>query len=108
MAVIVPGHFNPSADAAVPFDVTLAVAATSETLFTVPVGKTLRSVAFYNHGEGDAFVSLTAGAAATAADTMVERRESVGLEMLDLAEGTYAFIGEAGKTPRVRGVAMVG
>ena len=96
------------ADEAIPVDVTLAVADTSETLFTVPVGKRLRSVDFANEGLGSSFLSFTAGAPATTSDTELQKRDTLAENRLDLAEGDYGFIGEAGKQPRVRGVVWVG
>ncbi|KKK91019.1 hypothetical protein LCGC14_2717180, partial [marine sediment metagenome] len=76
-------------DEVIPFDVTLAVADTSETLFTVPGGKRLRSVAAVNRstGQEDAHLSMAAAAAATTADTLVERRDSLSFDRLDLPSG---------------------
>ena len=97
-----------TADQEVPFDVTLAIADASETLFTVPTGKKLRSISAANGGGGTAHVSLTAGAPATTANLELGKRDSFAENDLDMPEGTYAFIGATGQTPRVRGVAMVG
>lgn len=97
-----------TADEEVPFDVTLAVADTSETLFTVPAGKKLRSVTAASEGGGSAHVSLTANTPATVANLELGKRDSFSENDLDMPEGTYAFIGASGQTPRVRGVAMVG
>jgi hypothetical protein len=97
-------------DEVIPFDVTLALADTSETLFTVPGGKRLRSIAVVNRSSGQAVahVALAAATPATTSDMLLGRRDSAGIEQLDLPEGTYAFIGGAGDTPRVTGVAVVG
>jgi hypothetical protein len=97
-----------SADEVIPFEVTLAVAATSETLFTVPAGKSLTGLVVVNEGTQKGYVSMTAGAAATNADLPVAKREVVNLDGTTLAEGTYAFIGDAGETPTLRGFALVG
>ncbi len=97
-----------TADEEVPFDVTLAAADVSETLFTVPAGKRLRSVTAANEGIGSAHVSLTAGSPATTASLELGKRDSFSENDLDMPEGAYAFIGATGQTPRVRGVAMVG
>ena len=97
-----------TADEEVPFDVTLAVADTAETLFTVPAGKKLRSVTAANEGTGSAHISLTAGAPATTANLELGKRDSFSENDLDMPEGTYSFIGATGQTPRVRGLAMVG
>lgn len=98
----------PTADEIIPFDVTLAVADTSEILFTVPAGKRLRSLSVANMGNGSSFLQTVAGAVATTADFELEKRDAFSESDLDLAEGTYQFIGSAGATPRVRGVATVG
>jgi hypothetical protein len=98
----------PRGDEVIPFDVTLAIAATSETLFTVPAGKQLLSVSIANEGNVTAYVSMDAGVAATSADTEVAKRETVSLDGLGLLPGTYAFIGDAGQTPTLRGFAVVG
>lgn len=98
----------PVADEVIPFDVTLGVADTSENLFTVPGGKRLRSLSLANMGNGSAHVSFSAGTPATVGDFELEKRDAASEAGLDLAEGTYAFIGSAGATPRVRGVATVG
>ena len=99
------------ADEAIPVDVTLAVADTSEVLFTVPGGKRIRSFDLANVSAGnntDAHLSLTATVAATTGDLVLRRREVLGQTGLDLAEGTYAFIGGAGDQPRVKGIVWVG
>jgi hypothetical protein len=98
----------PTADEIIPFDVTLAAADTSETLFTVPTGKRLRSFSVANMGNGSTFLRFTPGTPATTGDFELEKRDTESENNLDLAEGTYAFIGSAGATPRVRGVATVG
>lgn len=98
----------PSADEIIPIDVTLAVADTSEVLFTVPAGKRLRSLSVANMGQGSCFLSTVAGVTATTTDFELEKRDAFSENNLDLAEGTYAFIGSSGATPRVRGVAAVG
>ncbi len=115
MTVIFPGaEFTQQevrGDEVVVFDATLAVADTSEVLFTVPVGKRLRSVAFTFRSTGNiaAFVSLTEGASATLADILVDRTNpSAAVDGLDLPEGDYEFIGGVGQQPRVRGFAVVG
>ena len=97
-------------DEVVPFDVTLAIADTSETLFTVPSGKRLRAVAAVNRSSGQAVahMSMTAAAAAVTTDALLLRRDSLSVDRLDLPEGTYAFIGATGDSPRVVGVAVVG
>jgi hypothetical protein len=112
MAIVLASNISLSgdktADEAIPFDVTLAVADTSEVLFTVPGGKFLRSLSVANEGNGAAHVSLTATVAATTADIELGKRDSFSENDLDMAEGTYEFIGAVGETPRVRGLAMVG
>ena len=115
MALILPaaaGTPAPTgADQIIPVDVTLAVADTAETLFTVPAGKKVRSFALANVSPGnntDAHLSFTAGVPATTGDFRMERREAGDEQGLDLAEGTYSFIGGAGDTPQVRGWVTVG
>jgi hypothetical protein len=103
-----PAATVPTADEMIPFDVTLSVADTSETLFTVPAGKRLRSLSAANMGNGSTFLRLTPGTPATTGDFELEKRDAIAEQNLDLAEGTYAFIGSAGATPRVRGIAAVG
>lgn len=98
----------PTADEIISFDVTLAAVDTSEVLFTVPAGKRLRSLSVANMGNGSMFLQTVAGVVATTADFELEKRDAISESNLDLAEGTYQFIGEAGATPRVRGVATVG
>lgn len=96
---------------AVPFDVTLAAANTSEPLFTVPAGQRLRALTVANrsNGNNDAHVNLDGGGtAATTADTLLERRDSLDLDNLDFPEGDYEFIGGVGDTPRLTGVAIYG
>lgn len=100
--------FPTGADEIISFDVTLAAPDTSEPLFIVPGGKRIRSLSLANMGNGSAHVSFTAGAAATTADFELEKRDAASENGLDMAEGTYEFIGSAGATPRVRGVATVG
>jgi hypothetical protein len=97
-------------DEVIPFDVTLAVADASETLFTVPAGKRLRSIAAVNRssGQDEAHIALAAATPATTGDLLLARRDTASAEQLDLPEGTYAFIGGAGDTPRVTGMAVVG
>jgi hypothetical protein len=99
----------PAGDQAVNFDVTLAVADTSEILFTVPVGKKLRSFSVANRSGSkiSAHISMVAGAAATTGDAEIERKDSWAEGPLELAEGDYEFIGSAGDQPRVTGVAWV-
>ena len=111
MALILAGLAAPgnaTADEVIPFDVTLAVADASETLFTVPAGKRLRSLSVANMGNGSTFLGVAAGVPATTTDLELEKRDAIAEQNLDLAEGTYAFIGSSGATPRVRGVATVG
>ena len=100
---------TPAADQAIPFDVTLAVANTSEVLFTVPVGKLLRGFSLVNRSAGNvsAHISMAAGAAATTSDTEIEKRGAWGEMHLALAEGDYEFIGSTGAQPSVQGVAWV-
>lgn len=106
MPFIVPASAKSAADEVLPFDVTLAVANTSEALFTVPVGKKLRGVAITNVGPGKAYFSFDAGAAATVADVGIEKNDSLGVEDLELAEGDYEFVSSA--LTRLRGFATVG
>jgi hypothetical protein len=98
------------AETAIPVDATLAVADTSEVLFTVPVGQRIRSFDLANVSGGNltAHLSLSAGVAATTGDLPLERREVLGQTGLNLNEGTYEFIGGAGEQPRVKGVVWVG
>jgi hypothetical protein len=90
----------------IPVDVTLAVANTAETLFTVPTGKVGRSFSLLNDSgaPSTAHVSFVAGGTATTANKGIARRERWDEEGLHLPEGTYSFIGGTGETPRVRGV----
>lgn len=85
---------------------TLAVADTSEVLFTVPVGKVARavdlSIPVLPLSGGHAYVNFN-GAAATVADSKVPRGGALSQDFLELAAGDYEFIGEVGKTPTVEG-----
>ena len=97
-------------DEAIVIDATLTVADTSEVLFTIPAGHKLRSFSLVNvsNPNTDAHVSLAAGVAATTGDIRLGRRDSLNEDGLDLAEGTYAYIGGAGDTPTLRGIVWFG
>lgn len=93
--------------AAIPINVTLTTANVSQVLFTVPVGRKLRSFSLVNQGPGKAHVSMVAGAAATTSATGMEKDVDAWSEdLLDLPDGTYSFInGGASNKPRLVGVA---
>lgn len=96
----------------IPVSKKLAVAATSEVLFTIPVGQVGRRASLVNRpGNGDAWIAMTAGVAAVAdAAGMLRLRagDAWAEEGMELAEGTYAFIGNAGQRPEVYGAMFSG
>lgn len=91
---------------ALPVSKTLALAGTSEILFTVPAGKVARSfdfsVPFLPLSGGDAYVNFNGGTAA-ATDSRVPRGGGLSQSHLQLPAGDYEFIGDAGKTPHIDG-----
>ncbi len=97
------------AETPIPFNVTLAVADTSELLFTVPTGKRLRAFSLANRSlsKVSAHVSMVAGTSATVTDMELARKDAWSEADLDLPEGDYEFIGSTGDQPRVSGVAWV-
>lgn len=94
-----------SADEATPFDVTLAIANTEEAVVAVPGGKKGRIVSLVNEGPGSVFLAFDA--AATLSSAEVQKKESYGEAGLEISTDVR-FIGETGKTPRVRGVLWSG
>jgi hypothetical protein len=89
------------ADEADIFDVTLAVADTAEDVVTPPVGKTGRIISLVNEGPGKVF--LTFDGTATTADLALDKRDMYSESDVSITTN-ISFVGEAGKTPRVRGV----
>ena len=96
----------PSADTATPFDATLTVPATAETLVAVPSNKFGRVVSLVNEGPGD--VALAFDAVATITDLLL--LEGDAYDEHDLEIGTdISFINvTTGESPRVRGVLWSG
>lgn len=97
-------------DEVIDFDATLAVADTSEVLFTVPSGKVLREVVLVHRGGifEDAYFNFVADDPATTSSTHLRFREVRNVDGLALPEGDYSFIGGPGDTPTVEGFAIVG
>lgn len=93
------------ADEDTPFDLTLATAGTAEDLVTVPVNKLGRSISLVNEGPGSVFIEFDGVATLTSVE--VTRRESYSEAHLAIG-AKVSFIGETGKTPRVRGVLWSG
>ena len=96
---------TPPADTDTPIDITLTVANTAEDLVLVPSLKTGRTISLVNEGPGRAFIAFDG--TATIADTEIKKGESYGEVNLDISTNV-SFIGESGKTPRVRGVLWSG
>lgn len=96
----------------IPVSKKLAVAGTSEVLFTIPVGEVGRKFSFVNMtGLGDAWIAMTPSTPAVAgAAGMLRLRpgDSQGEDGMELAEGAYEFIGDAGKRPEVYGAVFSG
>ena len=94
------------ADSSVPFKVTLAVAGTAEDFATIPAGKRGYNISITNLGPGDAWI--TPDATATSANgILIRAKETYSDEGLGVTT-KWSFIGEAGKTPIVRGVVWCG
>lgn len=93
---------------AIPVEVTLTTAGTSQVFVTVPAGMVMRGFAL-NVTVSDANLSMTAGAPATTADVHILNNQSWGESYLNLPEGTYSFINTlSGKKPKITGVVWVG
>jgi len=90
----------------IPFNKKLAVAGTSEMLFTVPAGQLLvvLDVVCYG-GQQEAHLSLVPDAAATGSSATIPNGGQYSKDDISLLEGDYEFIGEPGKRPSLRGVA---
>ncbi len=89
------------ADEANLFDVTLAVADTAEDVITPPTSKTGRIISIVNEGPGKVFLKFDG--TATTSDLALDRRDMYTEADISIATN-ISFVGEAGKTPRVRGV----
>ncbi len=89
------------ADESAIFDVTLAVADTAEDVITPPAGKTGRIISLVNEGPGKVFITFDG--TATTSDLALDRRDMYTEADISIATN-ISFVGEAGKTPRVRGV----
>lgn len=90
----------------VAFNVTLAVAGTAQDFATIPVGKVGHNIRLVNLGPGDVCISPDATASA-GSGIMVRAREEYRDEGLGVAT-RWSFVGEAGKTPAIRGVVWCG
>ena len=83
----------------------LAVANTSEILFTIPTGFVGRFVSLTTvKDDKQAYIKVTPGGPATLTDFRLDEESAWGDTGLQLAEGDYHFIGDTGKRPRVTGV----
>jgi hypothetical protein len=100
-----PSFAAATGDEAVPFNLTLAVADTSEPVAAVPVGKVIRAVTI-NNLETSASVFVNLGAAATLTSLEVAARKQLSQD--GLAATSVEFIGEAGEQPSISGYLLVG
>ena len=84
-----------------PFDVALAVAGTAEDLVIPPVGKSIRRVNIVNEGPGTAHIAFDT--TATTVDLALAKGDTYDEADIEVTTN-ISFIGETGKTPRVRGI----
>jgi hypothetical protein len=89
------------ADEATDFDLTLTVADTAEDAVTPPTGKTGRILSLINEGPGKVYLKFDG--TATTSDLALDKRDMYAEVDISIATNV-SFIGEAGKTPRVRGI----
>ncbi len=89
------------ADEVTAFDVTLAIAGTAEDLTVPPTGKTGRIVSIVNEGPGKVFLAFDGTAALT--DLALAKGDVYSEADISIVT-KVSFIGDTGKTPRVRGV----
>lgn len=103
------GSVQPAAVSGVPFNKRLTAAGTSEALFTIPSGQVGVAIDARTFGhDGDAFVALVPGVAATINNGVtITDDEAFDRDGLALPAGTYQFVGPAGKRPSIRGVVWV-
>lgn len=102
----VPAPAQPGTDTPLPFSHTLAVAGTADDFVTIPVGKVGKTISLVNLGPGSAWI-LNDATATSATGIEVKPKEGYSDDGLEVTT-RWSVIGEAGKTPTIRGVAWAG
>ena len=98
----------PGVDTPIPFDVTLTTAGVAED-FVTPAGTLkIKAISLVNSGPGSAFIKPNGVATPDGNNSiLVQLKDSYSESGIEVS-GPFSFIGEAGKKPRIRGVAWAG